>query len=64
MKKLTVPLAYVVTFFVSSTNQIRNQILIAPVLLPVMCNELEEPIAATCTKAHSARLHRWRVDDH
>ena len=31
-------------------------------LVPVNCNELAEPIAATRAKAHSARLHRWRVD--
>ena len=31
-------------------------------LVPVNCNELAEPIAATRAKAYSARLHRWRVE--
>ena len=33
------------------------------VLLPLKCNELAELIAKTSAKAHSARLHRLRVDD-
>ena len=31
-------------------------------LVPVRYNELAEPIARACAEAHSARLHRWRVD--
>ena len=31
-------------------------------LVRARCSELAEPIAATCTKAHGAKLYRWRVD--
>ena len=40
-----------------------NQIFIMVVLVTVKCSELaEQSIAATYAVAHSAKLHRWRVD--
>ena len=43
------------------SNQ-KNQIFIILVLVPIRCSESAEPFAVTCSKAHSAKLHRWRVD--
>ena len=40
----------------------KNQMFVILVSIPVRCIELAEPIDTTCAKAHSARLHRWRVD--
>ena len=41
----------------------KNQIFITLVMISIRCNELAEPIAASCTMAHNAKLHRRRVDD-
>ena len=38
--------------FLQRCFQKKNQIFIT-------CSELAEPIATTCTKAHSTRLHQW-----
>ena len=39
-----------------------NQIFIILISILVRCSEWVEPIAATCAKASSARLHWWQVD--
>ena len=46
----------------NARNVNRNQIFIILVILPVRYNEMAVHIAATCAKAHSEKLHRWRDD--
>ena len=40
----------------------KYQVVVILDVVPVRCSELAEPIAATSSKEHSAKLHWWRVE--
>ena len=42
--------------------QIKYQIFIILVVVPVRCSESAKPIPTTCAKLLGESLHRWRVD--
>ena len=45
------------------TDPVKNQIFITPILILCRYIKAAESLAVTPAKAHSAKLHWWRIDD-